>query len=63
MSIAVTSLATRFEVNEGVQLEKVCVDTNLQWSRIGNLWHNAGARSMIYTMAAPLRWGRSRLDR
>jgi hypothetical protein len=56
-------LATRFEVNERVQLEKVCVDTNLQWSRIGNVWHNAGARSMIYTMAAPLRWGRSRLGR
>jgi hypothetical protein len=50
-------LAARFEVNERVQLEKVCVDTNLQWSRIGNVWHNAGARSMIYTMAAPLRWG------
>jgi hypothetical protein len=58
-----SSLATRFEVNERVQLEKVCVDTNLQWSRIGNVWHNAGARSMIYMMAAPLRWGRSRLGR
>ena len=51
-----TSLAARFGVSERVQLEKVCVDTNLQWSRIGNVWHNAGARSMIYTMAAPARW-------
>jgi hypothetical protein len=50
-----TSLAARFGVNERVQLEKVCVDTNLQWSRIGNVWHNTGARSMIYTMAAPAR--------
>jgi hypothetical protein len=56
-------LAARFEVSERVQLEKVCVDTNLQWTRIGNVWHNAGARSMIYTMAAPLRWGRARLGR
>ena len=61
--MAHSSLATRFAVNERVQLEKVCVDTNLQWSRIGNVWHNAGARSMIYMMAAPLRWGRSRLGR
>ena len=55
-SHVLTSLAARFGVNERVELEKVCVDTNLQWSRIGNVWHNAGARSMIYTMAAPARW-------
>jgi hypothetical protein len=55
-----TSLATRFGVSGRVQLQKVCVDTKLQWTRVGNVWHNAGARSMIYTLAAPLRWGRSR---
>jgi hypothetical protein len=55
-SHVLTSLAARFGVRERVQLEKVCVDTNLQWSRIGNVWHNAGARTMIYTMAAPARW-------
>jgi hypothetical protein len=57
------SLAARFGVSERVQLEKVCVDRNLQWSRIGNVWHNAGARSMVYTMGAPLRWGRTRIGR
>ena len=56
-----TSLATRFGVRERVHLEKVCVDQKLQWSRIGNLWHNAGARSTLYTMAAPARWLRARV--
>ncbi|MGH3147906.1 MAG: hypothetical protein ACRDTR_19115, partial [Rubrobacter sp.] len=58
-SHVLTSLAARFGVNGRVQLEKVCVDTKLQWSRVGNLWHNAGARSVIYTLAAPLRRWRS----
>jgi hypothetical protein len=37
-------------VNEPVTLEKVCVDPNLQWSQVKNVWQNAGARSMLYTM-------------
>jgi Domain of unknown function (DUF1990) len=44
------SLAGHFGVNEPVTLEKACVDPKLQWSQIKNLWHNAGARSMLYTM-------------
>lgn len=54
------SLSAHFGVNEPVSLEKVCVDPKLQWSQARNLWHNAGARSMIYTMTAPLRWRRAR---
>jgi hypothetical protein len=49
-----SSLAARFGVREQVRLQKVCVDPKLQWSRVGNVWHNAGARSVIYTMAAPV---------
>jgi hypothetical protein len=45
------SLAAHFGVNEPVTLEKVCVDPKVQWSQIKNVWHNAGARSMLYTMA------------
>jgi hypothetical protein len=45
---------------EPVSLERVCVDPKLQWSQARNLWHNAGARSMLYTMSAPLRWRRNR---
>ncbi len=59
-----TSLAARFGVSEHVQLQRVCVDPKLQWSRVGNVWHNASARSVLYTVAAPLRrWVRSRLGR
>ena len=52
------SLAAHFGVNEPVALEKACVDPKVQWSQIKNVWHNAGARSMLYTMAAPTRWVR-----
>jgi hypothetical protein len=44
------SLAGHFGVNEPVTLEKVCVDPKLQWSQAKNVWQNAGARSMLYTM-------------
>jgi hypothetical protein len=44
------SLAAHFGVNEPVTLEKVCVDPKLQWSYVKNVWQNAGARSMLYTM-------------
>jgi hypothetical protein len=57
------SLAAHFNVNEPVTLEKVCVDPKVQWSQIKNVWHNAGARSMLYTMAAPTRWARSLMRR
>jgi hypothetical protein len=54
------SLAAHFGVNEPVSMEKACVDPRVQWSQVKNLWHNAGARSMLYTMTVPLRWGRRR---
>ncbi len=44
------SLAAHLGVNEPVSLEKVCVDPRLQWSQVKNVWQNAGARSMLYTM-------------
>jgi hypothetical protein len=28
-----------------------------------NIWRNAGARSMLYTMGAPMRWVRGRRGR
>ena len=57
------SLSAHFGVNEPVSLEKACVDPKVQWSEIKNLWHNAGARSMLYTMAAPTRWARGMMRR
>lgn len=48
-----TALAARFGVNGQVELQKVCVDPKLQWTRVGNVWHNAGARSVLYKLATP----------
>src|SRR5215207_9037127 len=50
-----SALAARFGVSERVYLEKACVDPQLQWFRIGNIWHNAGLRSVIYTLVAQAR--------
>jgi hypothetical protein len=50
-----SNLAARFGVQERVHLEKDCVDPKLQWYRAGNIWHNAGFRSVLYTMAAQIR--------
>jgi hypothetical protein len=50
-----SSLAARFGVRERVQLEKACVDPKLQWYRAGNVWHNAGLRSVLYTMVTQAR--------
>jgi hypothetical protein len=47
-----STLAERFSVREQVHLEKACVDPKLQWFRVGNLWHNASLRSVIYALAA-----------
>jgi hypothetical protein len=33
----------------------VCVDRKRQWSNARNLWHNAGVRTALYTLGAPLR--------
>src|ERR671919_151221 len=57
------SLAAHFGVNEPVTLEKVLVDPKVQWSHVMNVWQNAGARSMLYTMAAPTRWIRGLIGR
>jgi hypothetical protein len=50
-----SNLASRFGVQERVHLEKDCVDPKLQWYRVGNVWHNAGLRSVVYTVAAQIR--------
>src|SRR5215208_1692173 len=57
------SLDAHFGVNEPVTLEKVCVDPRLQWSQAKNVWQNAGARSMLYTMVGAGRRMRNLLRR
>ena len=51
-----TSLAAHFGVEQAVTLDKTCVDPKLQWSRMGNIRHNAQIRTLLYTLAAPFRW-------
>ena len=44
------SVAARFGVREPVSLDKVCVDNKRQWYRVGNIWHNASLRSLMFTL-------------
>ena len=55
------SLAAHFGmVHANVEMHKICLDPKLQWSQVKNVWNNAGARTMMYLMMAPLRWARNR---
>lgn len=49
-------LAAHFGDAGQVEMEKTCLDPRFQWSKVSNVWHNASVRSMLYTMAAPMRW-------
>jgi hypothetical protein len=62
-SHVLTSLAAHFGLPAQVELQKICVDPKLQWSQARNIWHNAGWRSMLYTLAAPTRWVRGMFRR
>ena len=50
------SLAESFGGEGEVATETVCVDRRRQWGNAGNVWHNAGIRSGMYTVAAPVRF-------
>ena len=50
------ALAESFGVKGEVATETVCVDRRRQWGNAGNVWHNAGIRSGMYTAAAPVRF-------
>jgi hypothetical protein len=49
------SLASAFGVDGEVSTETLCVDKRRQWSNAGNVWHNAGIRSGMFTAMAPMR--------
>jgi hypothetical protein len=38
-----------------VSARTTCVDSRRQWNHAGNIWHNSMVRSVLQTMAAPLR--------
>jgi len=55
-----SSLAKHLGVQPEVEVQKVCVDTGLQWSGVKNVWYNAQIRSMIFALCHPTRWIRKR---
>ncbi len=57
-----TSLATFFGVDEPVYTRVICLDPKVQWSYARNIRHNAAVRTALYTLAAPIRWMRKRLE-
>lgn len=48
-------LSKSFGVNGHVQMTAVLLDPKVQWSEAGNIWHNAGVRTMLYTVGTPFR--------
>jgi hypothetical protein len=51
-----TSLGAHFGVSEAVQTDFNSLDNRLQWLGVKNVWHNAIIRTVLYKLAAPLRW-------
>ena len=49
-------LAAAFGIQGQVEIEKICIDTRLQWRAVGAIWQNAAIRTVFYGAAAPLRW-------
>ena len=44
-----TNLASHFQVNGQVTMQKTCVDSRWQWSQVKNIWHNAAIRTALYS--------------
>jgi hypothetical protein len=57
------NLASHLGIDSQVELQKVCVDGKLQWSHANNIWNNAGARTVLYKLGAPVRWTKTKLSR
>lgn len=50
-----TALADHFGVQAEVKMVKILADARLQWSRAGNIRHNAQLHTFAYLLTAPLR--------
>ncbi len=59
-----TELAAHFGVKgQPVEVDRWLLDPKVQWRRAGNIWHNAQIRTILYQLAAPIRWVRRVLRR
>src|SRR5579859_447668 len=50
------TVAIYFHVNGQVTVSKTCLDPQVQWKEAKNVWQNAGIWTILYTLAAPIRW-------
>jgi hypothetical protein len=50
------NLAAYFDASGEVSQENVLVDSRVQWSQAGNIWHNAAIRTGLYAALSPVRW-------
>jgi hypothetical protein len=49
------SLAEHLGAEGEVVVDRVCVDRRREWSRVGNVWQNAGIRSGLHMFGTPFR--------
>lgn len=57
-------LAAHFGVKgQSVEVDRQLLDPQVQWRRAGNVWHNAQIRTILYQLAAPVRWVKRLLKR
>lgn len=51
-----TSLAAHFNIEGEVTTTKTLLDPSVRWSGAKNIWNNAGIRTIVYVLMAPIRW-------
>jgi hypothetical protein len=57
------SLATRFGTEGSIAHDATLIDNRRQWRNAKNVWHNAGMRTTLHTVATPFRAVRRRARR
>jgi hypothetical protein len=51
------NLGASFGIANGMVNQKVeCIDSRMQWNKIGNIRHNAAIGTVLHKVTAPLRW-------
>jgi hypothetical protein len=55
------NLGTHFGVQGRVEQKNELLDSTVQWSEAKNIWQSAAIRTVLYTVASPLRWLRDRI--
>ena len=49
------ALAAHLQVSGTIQIERTCVDPQLQWAEAKNIWLNAAVRTILYKLCVPVR--------